>query len=273
MARNLEAMEAALDSARRQGAELVVFPECATTGYYFESKAEALEVSEPIDGSTVSRLSSLCAEWQTYTVFGFLENQGGDVYNTAVLIGPSGRIGMHRKIHLPYSMVDRFVTPGDQGFTVHELPIGKLGLSVCYDLGFPEGCRVMALMGAELVILPTNWPAGAEPSADHLVHARAIENKVNYAAVNRCGTEAGFTFIGRSKVVDHLGNTLAEADDKECVIHAEVDLAGARAKQMVFIPGVQEFNRIEDRRPDLYGLVSESNNSVNVRVEGIDVER
>jgi len=243
--------------AHKVGARIVVFPECALTGYCFSDVDEALGVAEPVPGPTTQQLEKTCREFDILLLMGLVERHHGDCYNTAVLVGPDGVTGIYRKIHLPFLGLDRFVSPGNIPFTVHNTPCGKLGWLICYDGSFPESTRVLALKGAEIVALLTNWPDDSESSATCLVPARAIENRVNFVAVNRVGQERGFTFIGRSRIVDHEGNTLAEAGpDTEEVICAEVNLKGARNKHVVVVPGEYEMHRTKDRRPEFYGPIA-----------------
>ena len=114
---------------------------------------------------------------------------------------------------------------------------------------------MLTLMGADLIVLPTNWPEGAEVSADHICIARAAENKVFFLTCNRVGEENGFHFIGRSKIIGPKGHVLAAAEADETVLVADVDLTEARNKQNVTIPGVYETAILASRRPELYGLL------------------
>jgi predicted amidohydrolase len=134
-----------------------------------------------------------------------------------------------------------------------------MGMTICYDASFPEASRVLTLLGADLVVLPTNWPSGARSTARYLVQARALENHIYYAAVNRVGEEGGFQFIGLSRIVDCNGELLASSDgDAETMLYAVVDPSRARNKQIVHIPGKYEINRVTDRRPEMYGPLCES---------------
>lgn len=243
--------------AARSSAELAIFPECALTGYCFDSVEEAAEFAEPFPGRSSDAIAEVCRETNIHAVAGFIEEAGGRFYNAAMLVGPGGPIGTYRKVHLPFLGVDRFLTAGDRDFAVVELPMGKVGINICYDVSFPEASRVLKLLGAELIILPTNWPPGAWRSPEFVVNTRAQENHVNFAAVNRVGTERGWSFIGRSKVVDFNGDTVCEAGrDGEEMVLAEIDLAGANRNKIVNSPGQYEIDRLADRRPEFYGPVS-----------------
>ena len=245
-----------LENTAAAGAQLIVFPECSLSGYCFESLREAVPYAEPIPGPATTAVVAACSRLNVHTVFGLLEHDGSSLYNAAVLAGPMGLVGKYRKIHLPGLGVDKFVQPGNLGFTVCETPLARIGLNICYDGCFPESSRVMALRGADLVVLPTNWPTGAEEFAEYLINARSLENHIFSAAVNRVGEERGFRFIGRSRIVDVTGRTLAQASaDQEEVIYAEIEPAKARDKRIVRVPGKHEIHRFNDRRPELYGEI------------------
>ena len=251
---NMEKMAGMMERAAGDGAELVVFPECVISGYCFESLEEARPFAQKIPGEWTDRFASLSQQQHIYLVFGMLESAGRDIYNSAVFVGPDGLIGVYRKVHMPCLGVDRFTRPGDGPFEVFSTPPGKIGLHICFDGSNPEMARVLKLRGAELLILITNWPEGAEISCRFMCQTRAVENHVNYMAVNRIGTERGFRFLGESKIIDFKGNTLAAADrDEEKIIYAELDMAGANQNRIVNIPGKYELDRLSTRRPDLYG--------------------
>lgn len=252
--RNLERMEERLREASSAGARIVVFPECAVTGYCFESAAEAAPFAEPVPGPSIERMAEACRGTDSFTVFGLLESHAGRIYNACVLVGPGGLIGKYRKVHIPWIGADTFTSPGDLPFAAFEAGPVRVGMHICYDGSFPESARVLALEGADLIALPTNWPRGAECTASCVINARALENHVYFMAVNRVGTERGFRFIGRSRICHPTGDTLAEAPGEgEHVLYAEVDTEVARTKHLVRVPGRHEIDRFADRRPDMYG--------------------
>ena len=254
---NLEAVLAGLQVAARAGAKLVVFPECALTGYGFGDRDEAMAVAEPVPGPSVDRIASACEDLNTHAIVGMLERDGDRLFNACALIGPAGVVSTYRKVHLPYLGVDRFADPGDRPFEVVEAAGIKIGMHICYDGAFPEPARVMTLLGAELIVLPTNWPSQSATIAEHLIACRAVENVVYAMAVNRVGEERGFRFEGRSSIADPGGVTLARAGGEDEIIYADVDPSRSRMKRIVRVAGLYELDRIKDRRPGFYGLISE----------------
>ncbi len=251
---NLDKILLEAKSAASNNVDLIVFPECALTGYVFASREEAIPFMETIPGPSTHELVACCKELGVHIIIGLLEIDADRCFNTAIIVAPQGLIGKYRKIHLPFLGIDRFVDPGDQAFQVYPTPIGNIGLHICYDCNFPESARVMTLAGADILALPTNWPEGRGKVAKYVINTRAYENKVHLVAVNRVGTERGTRFIGNSKIVDAWGDTLAEASsDQEEIIYAEISIAEARQKRIVFKPGEFELDFIGDRRPELYG--------------------
>ena len=235
-------------------ADLVVFPECVLSGYCFESVEEAWPHAETIPGPTTDMIETQCRNQGRYVAFGMLE-QGpqGKLYNSCVLIGPAGLIAVYRKIHLPFLGVDRFTTAGTEPYQVYDANEMRVGLHICYDGVFPEPGRVMSLDGADLLILPTNWPPGADTFAKYIPNARALENNVYFLSVNRVGTERGFRFIGQSRLCDTNGNTVSQAsENEEAIVIGQIDLAKARNKRLVRVPGKHIIDRWNDRHPELY---------------------
>ena len=214
---------------------------------------------ETIPGPSVDQLAAGCQELGVHVIVGLLERDGDRCFNAAVLVGPQGLVGTYRKNHLPFLGIDRFLDPGEQPFPVYETPIGNIGIHICYDCNFPESARVMTLLGADILALPTNWPEGRAKVAQYVVITRAYENKVHLVAADRVGTERNVSFIGLSKIVDAWGDTLAQASgDHEEVIYAEVSLAAARQKRIIFKPGEFELDFIHHRRPELYGEITDT---------------
>jgi predicted amidohydrolase len=255
-ARNTDAMIARLEEAAGHGAALVVFPECALSGYCFESLEEARMCAEPVPGPHSARIAEACSRCGTRAVFGLLEADGDLIFNACALVGPQGVEAVYRKVHLPRLGVDCFTTPGDCPFAVCDAGPARIGMSICYDGAFPEATRIMALEGADLVVLPTNWPPGTENTAAYVPNTRALENNIYYLAVNRVGIERGFRFIGHSKICGPDGSVLDEAPhENEAILYAEIDLDRARQKRLVRVPGRHEIHRFADRRPEFYGAL------------------
>jgi predicted amidohydrolase len=254
---NLETVRDKLREAAGHGARLIVFPECALSGYCYESKEEAWPHSEALPGLSTEILSEDCRRHNVWAIIGLLERAGSNQYNACALVGPSGLAGTYRKLHLPFLGVDRFNTRGDRPFAVQDLGGLRVGVNICYDGSFPESSRILSLLGADLVVLPTNWPTGASSNATYVSQTRALENHIYYMAVNRIGDERGFHFIGRSQIVEYTGEMMVLGGDGDEILYADIDPDKARAKRVVKIPGKYELDRTADRRPEMYGPLCE----------------
>ena len=257
---NLSSMGSALGEAASAGAKLVIFPEAAVTGYCYQSLAEAMPYAEAVPGESVQRIGRVCRELGVFAIYGTLERAEDHLYNVALLVGPEGLMGCYRKMHLPYLGIDRFTSRAEEPAEVYELTGLRLGMLICYDLGFPEAARCLALGGADLVVLSTNSPPEASFASQIGPAARAWENQIYFAAVNRIGHERGVDFIGQSRICDPWGQTLAEGPEGEAaILYAQVDPEVARQKRRVIKPGQYEVDRIADRRPELYGQLVQPN--------------
>lgn len=250
---NRSVMIRRLGEAAAVGAKLVVFPECAMTGYGLADRAAALAVAETLPGPSVEAVEEVCAQRGIWCVFGLLERDADKLYNACALVGPKGYIASYRKIHLPCVGVDRFTDPGDRPFQVHDLGGLKISIGICFDGSFPETARIQTLLGADLILLPTNWADKAIKMATLVPRVRAFENHVYHMAVNRIGDEAGFHYVGHSSIVDYLGDYLAYADhDSESIMYADIDPEAARKKKVIHCVGEYEIDRVNWRRPEMY---------------------
>jgi predicted amidohydrolase len=247
-----------LEEAASGGCALVVFPECALSGYMFADAAEATRAAIGVPGHEIDALLAACARLELHCVVGVLEREGETLLNSALLLGPAGLVGAYRKSHIACIGVDCFTTPGEERYEVFDTPIGRIGLQICYDWRFPEITRVLALAGAEIVAHPTNSPVAARELADYVPRTRAVENAVYFLTANRVGVEAGTAFYGCSQIVDPFGTVIALADDaSESLIVADIDLALAREKTKEPGEGQYAVRLFADRRPELYGPLAD----------------
>jgi predicted amidohydrolase len=256
-AANRELAAAAIADAAGQGAEVVVLPELMSSGYVFESLAEARELAERPDGPTVMAWARLAAEHDLVIVGGFCEAAGEDVFNSAALVDASGLRCVYRKAHL-WDAEPRWFIPGAAPPPVVATPHGRIAVMICYDLEFPEWVRLPALDGAQLLCAPVNWPAyprpdGERPSEVIRVQADAAVNRMFIAACDRVGPERGVAWVGGSVIVDADGWPLAggSASTQSDMFLADCELRAALDK------AVSPNNDVlADRRPELYGRVA-----------------
>ncbi|MGO6900428.1 nitrilase family protein, partial [Rhizobium ruizarguesonis] len=230
---NLAAIERLAKAAKAQGAEIVVLPELADSGYSFRDGDEVAALAGPVPGGpSAETLCRLAKELGLYIVSGVAEQDGDRFYNSALLCGPEGYIGKYRKLHL-WNNENRLFRKGDLGLPVFDLPFGRIGIAICYDGWFPETFRQLALAGAELVCVPTNWVpmAGAEsiaePMANILHKAAAHTNGLYIVCADRIGVERGQSFIGRSLIVGPQGWPISgpASADREEILLAQIDLS------------------------------------------------
>lgn len=206
--------------------QLFVFPECALTGYGFTSLND-LRVAARKTKEYLNELLALCVEYGVYAIVGYVEYiDNNEMYNSAAVLCPDdgGKILNYRKMHLPDMGVDHFdaVRPSDEGFKVFELPFANIGVIICFDHGFPESSRILALDGAEFIIAIVNWGEGL--TGPDVTQARAIDNGVIYMALNRVGEEDGDTYIGQSSLVGSDGNVMLSLGGQEQIVTTLVPL-------------------------------------------------
>lgn len=254
---NADSALAEIERLAGEGVRLAIFPEAYLTGYVVRNEAGARAIAIHARHHALERFRSAAERYDMIIVVGYAERtEGGALRNAAVLFEAASEPRVYHKTHLPSMGFDKFARPG-ASLPVFATSIGRIGILVCLDLRVPEAARALVLHKAELIVLPTNWPEGAELSADVLTVARAAENRVFLAACNRVGEEHGFKFIGRSKIVNPEGKVIAQAGDQAETLTAEIDLTEARVKHVVVRAGEYEWNAIDSRRPELYGPLRE----------------
>lgn len=246
---NLKKIESLTVKAQEQGADLVVFPELALTGYVVRD--QIYELAETIPGPSTQKIEEIAKRTGMYIVFGMpevSEKTKATLYNTAVFIGPEGYIGKYRKMYLPTHSVfeeKRYFRPGYQA-AVFGTPLGKIGLCICYDLFFPEVTRLARLKGAQLIVAISASPAVRRSYFEIITAARALENTAFLAYVNLVGVQEGLQFWGGSRLVGPTGDVAVKAKyDEEDFVICEVNYNDLRATEP-FIP------TLRDLRPELF---------------------
>jgi N-carbamoylputrescine amidase len=268
---NLKRARARIAEAAGRGAALVCLPELFRSQYFCQSEDHAnFDLAEPIPGPTTEALCETARDKRVVVIASLFERRAAGVYhNTAVVIDADGKLlGSYRKMHIPDDPLyyEKFYfTPGDLGFRAFDTACGRIGTLVCWDQWYPEGARLTALAGADVLFYPTaigwhpsekaEFGAGQASAWQTIQRAHAIANGVYVAAVNRVGHEGarggGIEFFGGSFVCDPYGRTIAEAArDRDQVLIAEVD-------PKVVETARQHWPFLRDRRIDAYGPITE----------------
>jgi predicted amidohydrolase len=242
--RNVAGLLELCEQAAEEGAKLIVTPEMGTTGYCWFDRDEVAPFVEKILGPTTERFAALAHRHDCHIVIGMPEvDEDGVYFNSAVLIGPDGVIGRHRKTH-PYISEPKWAAPGDLHNQVFETKVGRIALLICMDIHFLETARLMALRGADVICHISNWLAERTPAPYWI--SRAFENGCYVIESNRWGLERTVQFSGGSCVIAPDGHVAAVLDKGDGFVIAEIDLDAARSRRVL---GESIFAQ---RRPELY---------------------
>ena len=244
-----ENLEKVLSGLHHVEADLIILPELAFTGYFFQDRSELLSLAEnPAESPTVDSLAHLCHERDLFVVTGFAERRGKQVFNSALLIGPNGLVQTYRKLHL-FNTEKEYFDPGDTPLEPVEVRGTMIGMMVCFDWAFPEVARVLALKGADVLCHPSNLVL---PLCQQAMVTRCLENGVFAVTANRIGSDTRprgtLRFTGQSQVVTPKGEILHRAvPDAGELFVTEIEVSFARNKKMT-----ERNDLFEDRRPAFY---------------------
>lgn len=246
---NLETVVTQVREAARNGATLIVFPECMNNGYVWKNRAHANSGSDEIPGKFTDHLAAVCRELSVYVAIGMSERDGEKVYNSAALVGPNGLVGKYQKNFL-FDFDPLYFTFGTTGYPVFDTPLGKIGMFICADARIPEGARALAVAGAEVLLHITN----STTHEQHEVHepVRANENEVWLVCADKVGQEEGLTYPGHSQVFHPDGTLVVQGSqhDRE-IIYTEIDTEEVAAVRQ------RADSLFRGRRPQTYKLLTE----------------
>ncbi|MFC7392126.1 nitrilase-related carbon-nitrogen hydrolase [Scopulibacillus cellulosilyticus] len=225
--------------AAEKGADLIVLPELWSSGYYL-SFEEFKDLGETIEGKIVTTFQKLARELKTVLIVPFPEKEGNHLYISSAIIEKTGElIGTFRKSFL-WGREQEIFTPGDRVYNVFDTSLGKIGVLICYDIEFPEPSRLLALQGAELIIVPSVWSIPAETRWDIQLPARALDNTVYVLGVNTVGEGS----CGKTKLAAPDGKILCEAPrDEQFILLHDIDpevLSEVRSA----IPYLSEYDKV-----------------------------
>jgi len=261
-AKNVDRAERAVRQAAQRGARLVCLPELYRTHYFPQvEEAACMDLAEPIDGETAQRMAPLAKALGVVVVAPIYERRAAGVYHNSALIfdADGSRAALYRKMHIPDDpgfYEKYYFAPGDLGFHAIDTAVGRIGVLICWDQWFPEGARLLALDGAELILFPTaiGWGDQESPSERAaqrdawitIQRSHAIANGVFVAAANRIGHEAAIRFWGSSFACDPQGRMLAQSPvDTEDVLVVDLDRRRIEEQR-------RGWPYLRDRRVDAY---------------------
>lgn len=248
---NLAKLEKMIDEAANKHADFITMPEFVN---YIGGRRGFIENAEEIpEGQTSKLFSEKAKQFHVWINGGSIVEQIPDddshVYNTSTVFNPKGELAaIYRKIHLAdnTSFTESNLIRAGSSITTFNTPFCKMGISICYDLRFPEIFRSIALRGAKVILQPSefNMLTGKD-QWEPLLRARAIENTCYIAAADQIGTKRNMTSNGHSMIIDAWGNIIASASERECVVIGEIDTD--------YVDEVRNRNRsLQHRRPELY---------------------
>jgi omega-amidase len=249
--RNEEKILSFIGKAREEGVDLVLFPEGANLGYIILDKTRsrgqilnlALEMAPSFASSWIDQLKEEARKGIYIACGHFLKKNDTTLVNSLVLICPDGSVTTYNKTHLYHEQDVKeadFVQMGNE-LVMADTALGKIGLTICYDLNFPEVMRKLALNGSQIILVSAAWPDMSGSAWDMLLPARAFENEVYLMACAQAGTG----YYGHSKVLDYTGTVLTQFDKEEGLKIAEIDLEKQKKWRKII-------TFFEDRRPELY---------------------
>ena len=263
--KNIEKAQRYVKQAAASGAKVVCLQELFNTTYFcYEQDPKYYELAETIPGPTIDAMAKLAQDERIVLVAPIYERViKGELYNTAVVIGPNGNVlGQTRKSSIPLVVSKDlagyekyYFRPGNTGFPTYPTPFGiTIGVMICYDRHFPEHARLLALGGADLVFVPSATSGMSRYLWEIELKAHAIDNIYYVGGINRVGKDIGGSptqlYYGSSFFSDYRGQTISQASDKtDDVIYADID-----AGEIEKLRNTWGFFR--DRRPDLYGAIT-----------------
>jgi N-carbamoylputrescine amidase len=249
--RNIQRAAEMAEVAAEKGAGIICYPELFLTPWFPRGEDKSLfSLARESSSEAIKRFCDVSKSVKTVLIVPFFESANGKYFNSAAVIDTGRLIGTYRKIHLPDLPLYKeefYFSPGDTGLPVFETSRGTIGVQICWDNLFPEGSRVLALKGAELVFAPTAAALSTHSLWERAISANAFANNMFIFRVNRVGQEDGISFYGRSFCVDPWGEMVSElAGGKEAIVLADIDLAERKA-------AAETWGFLRRRRPGEYG--------------------
>ena len=238
--------------AAERGAKFIGFPQLFTLPWFaYESRNEHFKLAEGMDGPTITTFQAFARKYKVVMICPIFEKDGAEYFNTAVVIEQDGTIiGRYRKVHLPQIPLweeQTYFKPGNLGFPVFNTSYARVGIQICWDNFFPEGTRILALRGAQVVFSPTASALASQNRWERMICANAISNNVFVFRINRVGKEKKQVFYGKSFCVNPFGDLVtSRAGSGDAIVFGDINLDEVRETREIW-------TFFKDRRPELYG--------------------
>lgn len=248
---NLQKSLEATEKAATEGADLILFPEIQFSPFFPQyEKRDASEYAMSVNHPFIKELREACARFRIMAAPNIYLEEYGKRYDATLLIDRDGAIlGNQKMVHIAQAeqfYEQDYYTPSKDGFHVFETCFGVIGVVVCFDRHYPESIRTEALLGADLILIPTaNTTTEPSDMFEWELRVQAFQSSVAIAMCNRTGKEDGMQFSGESIVVDAEGGVVSKASEEEQIVYAEIDIPAVRSVRA-------EKNYTQLRRPDLY---------------------
>jgi len=249
-ARNIERAVEMAEVAAEKGAKIICYPELFLTPWFpRKENTQHFSFAQDAAGKLVERFREVSQALQVVLILPFFESSGDQRFNSAAVVDCGKLVGVYRKIHLPDIPLYReqfYFSPGDNGFPVFDTSQGKIGIQICWDNLFPEGARILALKGAEIIFSPTAASLNTHALWERAITSNAFANNLFIFRVNRVGKEEDLHFYGRSFCADPWGEMASElAGGKESIVIADIDLAERKT-------AMDTWGFLKHRRPSEY---------------------
>ena len=249
--RNIQRAVEMAEVAAEKNAGIICYPELFLTPWFPRREEKSLmSWAQDAAGEAINRFKTLSENIGSVLIIPFFESANGKFYNSAAVIDAGRLVGVYRKMHVPDLPLYReqfYFSPGDAGFPVFETTQGRIGIQICWDNLFPEGVRILALKGADIIFSPTAASLNTHTLWERAITANAFASNLFIFRVNRVGREEGISFYGRSFCADPWGEMVSElAGGKEAIVIADIDLAERKA-------AVETWGFLKHRRPGEYG--------------------
>ncbi len=252
----------AIDTAAAQGADFILFPELQLTRFFPQYPGrDARHYSHDIQSETVRMFQESCRRNNVFAAPNIYLFERGSYYDASILIDRNGSVlGIQKMVHIAqaYQFYEKdYYRPSDTGFQVFETEFGKIGLVICFDRHYPESIRTEALMGADLILIPTaNTKSEPLEMFEWEIRVQAYQNSAAIAMCNRVGREDAMEFAGESLAADAAGSLLIKADDQEQILYTEIDLsASAKIRSETPYTNLRrpEWYQVEDHKNEKEG--------------------